>query len=47
MSAVQRVFISSLGRDYARWASDAAYREGRKRWAVESDLAIRQTQAVS
>ena len=43
---LQRVFIRSLGKDYAKWASDPAYREERKRWAAKSDRAIRETQPV-
>ena len=43
---LQRVFIRSLGNDYAKWANDPAYREERKRWAAKSDRAIRETQPV-
>ena len=45
---MQRVFINSLGRDYAKWATDEAYREERKRWAAaaQSELASRQAQPV-
>lgn len=46
LSTLQRVFINSLGRDYAKWASDPGYREERKRWAAHSDMASRQTQPV-
>ena len=44
--ASQRVFINSLGRDYARWASDSVYRDERKAWAAQSDLASGQGQLV-
>lgn len=46
LSTLQRVFINSLGRDYAKWASDSVYREERERWAVQSELASRQAQPV-
>ena len=33
----QRVFIRSLARDYAKWATDAGYRQQRIAFAAESD----------
>ncbi len=46
MCSMQDVFIRSLAQDYGRWATDAAYREQRTLFAVESDERIRQMQGV-
>ena len=40
----QRVFINSLAKDYARWATDASYRQERVKFAAESDEAMLHSQ---
>ena len=40
----QRVFIRSLAKDYAKWATDASYRQQRIAFAAESDELIRRGQ---
>ncbi|CAL8470714.1 g10256 [Coccomyxa elongata] len=45
LSTLQRVFIRSLAKDYARWATNAEYRKERVRYAAQSDELIAQEQA--
>ncbi|KAK9904246.1 hypothetical protein WJX75_007647 [Coccomyxa subellipsoidea] len=45
LSTLQRVFIRSLAKDYARWATDARYRKERVQFAAESDEMIARDRA--